>query len=152
MSGRALDSSDPQPTLVLVVARRVLRDPVLSLDATNEALAAQPADGDGVAALECLGRVVEAAQRDGRIPSVERRRHRAGLDVVRIGPELRAELHALGASRLARGAEPLALDDDVMRVVARLEREAPPMQALRAIASSGLVVAAQTEVVDRDGD
>jgi hypothetical protein len=39
-----------------------------------------------------------------------------------------------------------------MRVVARLEREAPPIQTLSGIASSGLVVALQTEVVERDGD
>ena len=152
MSERVLDSSDEQPTLVLVASLRILRDPVLSLDATNEALAARPAEANDVAALECLGRVVEAAQRDGRIASVERRRHKLSLELVQVGPELHAELHALGASRLARGAEPRALDDDVIQVVARLEREAPPMQALRAIASSGLVVAMPTEVVDRDGD
>lgn len=152
MSDRVLDSSDDRRTLVLVVASRVLRDPVLALDASNEALAAQPAGADDVAALERLGRVVAVAGRDGRVPSVERRRHRTGLDIVRVGPEMRAELHALGACRPARGAEPFALADDVMRTVARLEREAPTIRALGSIASSGLVVALQTEAADRDGD
>lgn len=152
MSDRVLDSSDEQHTLMLVVSMRVLRDPVLALDASNEALAARPAGADDAAALECLGRVVEMAQRDDRIPSVERRRHRTGLDVVRVDPAMRAELHALGACRLARGAEPLALAEDVMRVVARLERDAPPIQRLGSIASSGLVVALEAEVRDPHGD
>ena len=152
MSERVLDSSDERRTLVLVVALRVLRDPVLALDASNEALAAQPAGADHVAALECLGKVVEVARHDGRVPSVERRRHRTGLDLVQVDPTLRAELHALGACRLARGAEPFALAEDVMRIVARLEREAPTIQTLGSIASSGLVVALQTEVAERDGD
>jgi hypothetical protein len=152
MSERVLDSSDERRTLVLVVALRVLRDPVLALDASNEALATPSAGADDMAALECLGRVVEVAGRDGRVPSVERRRQRTGLDVVRVGQEMRNELHALGACRLARGGEPFALAEDVMRIVSRLEREAPTIQALRAIASSGLVVALETEVADRDGD
>ena len=152
MSECVLDSSDDRRTLVLVVALRVLRDPVLALDASNEALATQPAGADDAAALECLGRVLEVARRDGRVPSIERRRHRAGLDVVRVGPALRAELHALGGCRLARGAEPFALAEDVTRVAARLEREAPTIQPLGSIASSGLVVALRTEVADRDGD
>ena len=42
MSERVLDSSDDQWTLVLVVSMRILRDPVLALDATNEALAERP--------------------------------------------------------------------------------------------------------------
>lgn len=152
MAERVLDSSDERRTLVLVVALRVLRDPVLALDASNEALATQSAGADDVAALECLGRVVEMAGRDGRVPSVERRRQRTGLDIVRLGPELRGELHALSACRLARGAEPFALAEDVMGIVARLEREAPTIQVLGSIASSGLVVALQTEAADRDGD
>jgi hypothetical protein len=152
MSERVLDSSDERRTLVLVVALRVLRDPMLALDASNEALATRSAGADDVAALECLGRVVETAGRDGRVPSVERRRHRTGLDVVRVGPEMRGELHALSACRLARGAERFALADDVMRIVARLEREAPTIQALGSIGSSGLVVALQTEAADRHGD
>jgi hypothetical protein len=152
MSERVLDSSDDQRTLVLVISLRVLRDPVLALDASNEALAAQPVGADAATALECLGRVIVAAQRDGRVASVERRRHRTGLDVVQVGPVLRAELHALGACRLARDAEPFALAEDVMRIVARLEREAPPIQRLASIAPSGLVVATQAEVGDRDGD
>lgn len=152
MSECVLDSSDDRRTLVLVVAVRVLRDPVLALDASNEALAAQPAGADDAAALECLRRVVDVARRDGCVPSVERRRHRAGLDVVRVGPALRAELHALGGCRLARGAEPSALAEDVMRIVARLEREAPTIQSLGSIASSGLVIALRTEVAGRYGD
>jgi hypothetical protein len=40
----------------------------------------------------------------------------------------------------------------VMRIVARLERDAPTIQALRSIASSGLVVALQTDAAERDGD
>jgi hypothetical protein len=152
MPERVLDSSDEPRTLVLVVALRVLRDPVLALDASNEALATQAAGADDVAALECLRRVVEVAARDGRVPSVERRRHRTGLDVARVGPEMRNELRALGTCRLARGGEPSALSDDVMRIVARLERDAPTIQVLREIASSGLVVALQTEAADRDGD
>lgn len=91
------------------------------------------------------------ARRDGRVPSVERRRHRAGLDVVWVGPALRAELHALGGCRLAGGAEPFALAEDVMRIAARLEREAPTLQALGSIASSGLVIALRSEVPDHDG-
>ena len=152
MSERVLDSSDERRTLVLVVALRVLRDPVLALDASNETLVTPSAGADDLAALACLGRVVEAAARDGRVPSVERRRQRTGLHVVRVGQEMRSELHALGACRLSRGGEPFALSDDVMRIVARLEREAPTIQALRAIASSELVVALETEVADRDGD
>lgn len=152
MSERVLDSSDEQRTLVLVVSLRVLRDPVLALDASNEALAAQPAGADDATALLGLGRVVAAAQRDGRVASVERRRHRTRLDVVQVGPVLRAELHALGACRLARGTEPFALAEDVIRIVARLERDAPPVQRIAAIASSGLVVALEAEAGDRDGD
>ncbi len=152
MSEHVLDSSDERRTLVLVVALRVLRDPVLALDATNEALAAQQSGADHLAALECLGRVVEAARRDGRVPSIERRRHRTRLELVQVGPALRAELHALGSCRLARGAEPFALADDVMRIVAQLEREAPTIQTLGSIASSGLVVALPTEVAERHGD
>lgn len=102
--------------------------------------------------LECLGRIVELARRDGRVPSVERRRHREGLHVVRVGPTVRAELHALGGCRLARGAEPFALAEDVLRIAARLERGAPTIRALGSIASSGLVMALRTEVADRDGD
>ena len=152
MSECLLDSSDDRRTLVLVVALRILRDPVLALDACNEALAAEPAGADDAAALECLGRVVEVARRDGRVPSVERRRHRAGLDVVRLDPALRAELHALGRCRLARGTEPFAFAEDVLRIAARLEREAPTILVLDSIASSGLVMALRTEVADRDGD
>ena len=152
MSERVLDSSDERRTLVLVVALRVLRDPVLALDASNEALATESAGADDVAALECLGRLVEVAGRDGRVPSVERRRHRLGLDTVRVGPEMRSELHALGSCRLARGGEPFALAEDVMRIVARLERDAPTIQVLDTIASSGLVVALHTEAAERDGD
>ena len=91
MSERVLDSSDQQRTLVLVISLRVLRDPVLALDASNEALAAQPMGADAATALECLGRVIAAAQRDVRVASVERSRHRTGLDVVQVGPVLRAE-------------------------------------------------------------
>jgi hypothetical protein len=43
VSERVLDSSDERRTLVLVVALRVLRDPVLALDTSNEALATQSA-------------------------------------------------------------------------------------------------------------
>ena len=153
MSECVLDSSDDRRTLVLVVALRVLRDPVLALDASNEALATQSAGAGDVPALQCLGRVVEVAGRDGRVPSVERRRHRTGLDVVRVGPDLRGELRTLGTCRLAGGGEPFALAEDVMRIVARLERDAPTIQVLGSIASSGLVVALQTqEATDRDGD
>ncbi len=152
MPERVLDSSDDQRTLVLVVSLRVLRDPVLALDAGNEALAARPAGADDAVALECLGRVAEMAQRDGRIPSVERRRQRTGLDVVHVDHALRAELHALGACRLARRAEPLALSDEVICIVARLERDAPTIQRLAWIAASGLVVALHAEVGDRGAD
>jgi hypothetical protein len=152
MPERLLDSSDERRTLVLVVALRVLRDPVLALDASNEALATSSAVADDAGALECLGRVVEVAGRDRRIPSVERRRQGVQSDIVRVGPELRNELHALGACRLARGGEPFALGEDVMRIVARLERDAPNIRVLGSIASSRLVVALQTEVADRDGD
>ena len=78
MSERVLDVTDERRTLALVVAQRVLRDPVPALDASNEALATQAAVTGDVAALECLGRVVEAARHDGRVPSVERRRARTG--------------------------------------------------------------------------
>ena len=152
MSERVLDSSDERRTLVLVAALRVLRDPVLALDASNEALATQSAGADDVAALVCLGRVVEVAGPDGRVPSVERRRARTGLDIVRVGPGMRNELRTLGACRLARGGERFALSEDVMRIVARLERDAPTIQVLGSIASSGLVVALQTEAADRDGN
>jgi len=152
MPERVLDSSDERRTFVLVVALRVLRDPVLALAASHEALVTQSAGADDVAALKCLGRVVEMPGRDGRVPPVERRRHRTGLDIVRVGPEMRSELHALSACGLARGAEPFALAEDVMRSVARLEREAPTIQARGSIASSGLVVAPQTEAADLDGD
>jgi hypothetical protein len=79
-----------------VVSLRVLRDPVLALVASNEALAAPPAGADDAAALECLGRVIETTQRDDRIPSVERRRHRRELDVVRVDPAGRLASHARG--------------------------------------------------------
>lgn len=150
MSERVLDSSDDQRTLVLVVSLRVLRDPLPALDASNEALALRPPGSGDVSALECLGRVVAAAQRDGRVPSTQRLR-RGTTDVVRVDPAMRAELHAIAASRLASGSERLALADDVMRVAARLEREAPPVWRLAAIMPSALV-AAEVETGDRDGD
>jgi len=65
---------------------------------------------------------------------------------------MRNELRTLGACRLARGGERFALSEDVMRIVARLERDAPTIQVLGSIASSGLVVALQTEAAARDGD
>ena len=147
MSERVLDSSDERRTLVLVVALRVLRDPVLALDASNEALATRRPLRMTWPRSSASGKSSRRLGRDGRVPSVERRRHRTGLDIVQVGPELRAELHALGACRLARGGEPLALAEEVMRIVARLERDAPTIQVLGSIASSGLVVA----LADRSG-
>lgn len=145
MSERVLDSTGDHLSLLSVVAVRVLRDPILALDAAAEAMAAAGRAGEAgsVEALECLGRVVDAALREEHVPAIERRRNRA-VTVARLGPELRSELHALGSVRLD-------LDEQVMRVVRRLEREAPTLQRLARVAASGLVVGVEAEVGDRDG-
>lgn len=72
-----------------------------------------------------------------------RRRNREVV-VARLGPELRAELHALGSARLT-------LDEHVMSVVRRLEREAPPPERRSRVAASELVVGVEAEVGDRNG-
>ncbi len=144
VSERVLDPSDDCFTMLLVVAVRVLRDPVLALDAATEALAAAMRDeADGLIALERLAQVIDAALDHGRVHAVERRRNRHG-DTTRLTPEMRAEIHSLASVRLD-------LDDDVMRVIQRLERQAPSLGALRGIVGSGLVVGVEDEVRDRDG-
>jgi hypothetical protein len=151
MLERVVDSSDDQSALLLVVSLRAMRDPVLALDVTLEAIATLPRETDDVAALVCLEGVIAAARRDGRIGSVERRRRTSALEITTIDAALLAELHALGRATLARGAEPLALTDDVVSTAHRIEREAPSLEQLRAIAPSGLVEPPETEVGDRAG-
>lgn len=142
MSERVLDSTDDRLSLLLVVAVRVLRDPILALDAAAEAMAAAGRAGEA-GSVEALERVVDAALREEHVPAIERRRNRE-VTVARLGPELRAELHAFGSVRLD-------LDEQVMRVVRRLEREAPTLERLARVAASGLVVGVEAEVGDRDG-
>jgi len=145
MSEHVLDSADDRLSLLLVVAARVLRDPILALDAATEAMAAAGRAGEAgsVEALKHLGCVVEAALREERVPAVERRRNREAV-VARLGPELRAELKALGLVRLD-------LEEPVMSVIRRLEREAPTLERLARVAPSELVVGVEAEVGDRDG-
>ncbi len=144
MSERVLDSADDRLSLLLVVSVRVLRDPVLALDAAAEAMAAADRSRDvgSVEALEHLERVVDAALREGRVPAVERRRNREAV-AARLGPELRNELHALGSARLE-------LDEQVMSVVRRLERDAPTLERLARVVASELVVGVEAEIGDRD--
>jgi hypothetical protein len=149
---RIVDSSDAQSTLLLVVSLRAMRDPVLALDVTRETLAALPPQTDDIGALVCLEGVIAAAQRDDRIGSVERRRRTSAPEIKRLDAALLAELHALGRATLARGAEPLAFAEDVVSTAHRIEREAPSLAQLHAIAPSGLVEPPETEVGDRGGN
>ena len=145
VSERVLDSTDDRLSLLLVVAVRVLRDPILALDAAAEAMAAagRAREAGSVDALEHLGRVIDDALREERVPTIERRRNREVV-VARLGPEVKAELHALGSARLD-------LEEQVMSVARRLECEAPTLERLARVAASGLVVGVEAEVRDRDG-
>lgn len=121
------------PELVLVaVAMRVLRDPVLALDVTNETLATSGVSDGLTVAVQLLGRVIAAADRTQRVSAVERRRQ-GRTDVACLGPRGRMEVTRL-ASLVLR------LPDDVMHAIRGLERNAPPLGRRVNLACSGLVV------------
>lgn len=101
MSERVLDSTGDRLSLLLVVAVRVLRDPILALDAAADAMTTAGRSGraGSVEALEHLGRVIDAALREERVPAIERRRNRE-LFVASVVRRLEREAPTL--ERLAR--------------------------------------------------
>jgi hypothetical protein len=129
---------------------RAVHDPVLAHDLSTEVVAAAryewislPPDGEALGGLlEIGGRVLADAARMGRVPAVERRRHRQP-------PAQR--LTAAQQQEIVRLAEQVLELPPAARAAAdALTRTAPPPHAIRSLKPSGLVDA--DPLPDRSGD
>ena len=129
---------------------RVVRDPVLAHDLSTEVLATAryawvvlPSDDDALGELLEIGvRVLSDAATTGRIPAVERRRHREP-------PSQRltvAQQHEI----VKLADQVLELPPAALAVAAELARTAPPPHAIHSMKPSGLVDAESLPDGSRD--
>lgn len=129
---------------------RAVHDPVLAYDLSTEVVAAAryewaslPADDDALGELLEIGvRVLSDAATTGRVPAVERRRHRA--------PPSRRLTVAQQREIVKLAEQVLELPATALAAVAELARSAPPPHAIRGVKPSGLVDA--EPLPDRSGD
>lgn len=126
--------------VVAAVMMRVLREPALAFDLTTELLAIAALRWDRYRAEESRtawvlafgGQLLARALESDRVPCDERMRNRPWL-----GPHTLSDEQVDWLRRLVD--EPLDLAHDARRIVARLEREAPPPSRVRRMRLSSLV-------------
>jgi hypothetical protein len=131
---------------------RAVRDPVLAYDLSTEVVAAArhewgslPTDDDAVGDLLEIGvRVLADAATTGRVPAVERRRHRQ--------PPSRRLTVAQQREIVKLAEQVLELPPAARATADALTRTAPPPHAIRSLKPSGLVDAEPLPDRSRDRD